>query len=193
MANMTNSDACMLRNNSWCARSHLRHAVEALALLLTDDFEYGALRPGTNAPECRGEGQFAKAECRQYINYRASLCSGRVKLDHDHRAWARVGPQHAAYDAVLWGGGRHPTNGTTNHGRANASLVIQDIVGPICSNPSNQGWIKGTDQGRQRLYWLNSHARLMVTRPHELPAVIKLYNEEMCSYLGEHHAAVTAV
>lgn len=163
--------------------------MEAVSLVLTDDFEFGAMLPAGRTSQCKGDGQFEEKVCRHHVNSQVSVCDGKLLLQLFYDAWPRLERRHAEYDAVVWGAGRHPTNGdyNTRHGVANASLVIQEIVRPICSDASNRAWISGAGQGRQRVFWLPSHARLRAGLSDEQPQGIKRYNDEMCNYFRKYH------
>lgn len=163
--------------------SFLRHVMEAFVLVLTSDYEFGAMLPAGRIEACKGDGQFEEKVCRHHVNTNAIVCDGRVTLSLDYGAWPVIGERHAQYDVVFWGGGRHPTNGdyTTRHGVYDPGVVISEVVQPLCRD--KQGWFSSAPQ---QVYWLQSHLSLktdLFTDQH--PNRVKGYNQVMKTALGE--------
>lgn len=163
--------------------SFIRHLMEAVGLLLTSDYEFGAMLPAGRMAQCQGQGQFEEKVCRNFVNNMVSACNGTVVLHLDSGAWPRLGPQHTHYDAVIWGAGRHPLYGDykTRYGVHNASAVIRDVFKPFCQDRQGSTRV----QHKQALFWVQSHARLTPGQPDEQPQLIRHFNEDVCSYLGE--------
>jgi hypothetical protein len=160
--------------------------MEAVTLVLTSDYEFGAMADTGRIDKCKGDGQFEEMVCRHYVRSSITTCGGRLMLQLDYGGWPSVGDQHATYDAVFWGVGRHPVNGnyTTRYGINNASAVVEERIKPLCT-ATRKKWLSGSDIGRQRVFWMNSHARLRPLNHDELPGVIATYNKRMASAMSE--------
>jgi hypothetical protein len=168
--------------------------MEAVTLVLTTDYEFGAMEEAGRTEQCKGDRQFEERVCRRYVKHKATMCGGHLMLQLDTGAWPSIGEQHAPFDALFWGVGRHPVNGnrTTRHGTHNATAVVQERIQPLCSEASLRRWINGSDIGRQRVFWINSHARLRLGWYDERPRVIAAYNEGMSSALSEYCGSCSA-
>jgi hypothetical protein len=84
--------------------------MEAVALVLTSDYDFGAMMAAGKIEQCKGDGQFEEKICRHHVERHAAVCSGRVMIDLYEEAWESIGDPHASHDAVFWGVGRHPIN-----------------------------------------------------------------------------------
>jgi hypothetical protein len=162
--------------------------MEAVALVLTTDYDFGAVTDSGRTEQCKGDGQFEEKVCRHHVRNPAAVCGGRVMLELFYGAWPSIGDSHASYDVVFWGVGRHPINDdyTTRYGVHNASIVVEERVRPLCTD-ARRVWLQGTDIGRQRVFWINSHARLRPGFPDEAPEAISAYNAHMTRALSEYH------
>jgi hypothetical protein len=159
--------------------SYICHLTEGLALVLTGDYELGAMAPEGKVPECKGDAQFEEKVCRHKVDRALNACNGQVRVDLYEEGWEPIAQRHAAYDAVFWGAGRHgiPEYHAVRNGVHNAFAVIQYRLRPLCR--ANEAWLLDRNHNRSRLYWVTSHVRLIAAHPDERPSVVLKYNEEM--------------
>jgi hypothetical protein len=72
----------------------VRHAYEGLALLLSNDYETGAIK---NDPACAGEAQFGEKGCKVPSHF--DICGVRIELRYN----AQLSFNDHVYDWVVWG------------------------------------------------------------------------------------------
>jgi hypothetical protein len=167
------------------ACSYIRHLMEGFALVLSDDYEFGAMDArGREMPQCKGDGQFDEKVCRLHVPNQIQLCNNTVTVNLESSAWPILEHRHLSqFDAVFWGAGRHPVDGnyTTRYGVHDAATVLKHKLRVGCN--SSEG-LSGTNA---RVYWVTSHARLKAFMPDESYQHILKYNTDMTSYVGERH------
>ena len=134
--------------------SFVRHAFVATALLLSGDYQKGALK-SDHDHICEYGGQFEEKVCRLQLEYTRSVCGGAVALRHKYQAWPTITQQELnEVDYVIWGAGNHPVNldYSTRYGVLNASIVGSEKLAPTCKYLA--------DSQLQKIFWLDPHARL---------------------------------
>jgi hypothetical protein len=121
-----------------------RHAYQALLLVLSGDYALGSIQNRNHLHHlCRNERQFEEKRCRLGIHYNYTTCNNTVNLRMINHPWYTpvpaifTSPGYVGFipDALVWGGGVHPTPGGTaenGHGVLNASAVAREIFTPAC-------------------------------------------------------------
>ena len=64
----------------FCGDSYVRHAYEGLALLLSGDYETGAIK---NDPACTGEALFGEKDCQLKVPPHFEICGVRIELRYN--------------------------------------------------------------------------------------------------------------
>jgi len=151
---------CVLRGLSvlFVGDSFVRHAFVAALLLLSGDYEAGALRKGHDAI-CRGAGQFEEKACRMQLVKERKLCDGTV-VRLRTSAWPTPTTDEVAkYDIVIWGCGNHPPNLDYSPGRpaVNDAALARALALDRRSECSSTRFRAYTGS---RVIWLSQHVRL---------------------------------
>jgi hypothetical protein len=157
--------------------SFLRHAYVATALLLSGDYQKGALRPAHD-PACEYDGQFEEKVCRGQLSYSISVCDNSVSLALNYAAWPTISKRDTnRYDFIIWGAGNHPVNGDydSRYGVLNASIVGSDKLEPTCQPLA--------DTAVAKLFWLDIHARF-----DSIYSPSKVAPDERIEHLYQYHA-----
>ena len=134
--------------------SFVRSAFVATALLLSGDYQKGALN-NDHDHICEYGGQFEEKGCRLQLEFTRSVCGGAVALRHKYQAWPTITQQELnEVDYVIWGAGNHPVNlnYSTRYGVLNASIVGSEKLAHTCKDLA--------DSQLQKIFWLDPHARL---------------------------------
>jgi hypothetical protein len=164
--------------------SFVRHAYEGLLLVLSGNYEWGAMvEEGREKPECHGEGQFEERTCRHFVAHNKQVCNNEVVLQLVYGAWPTITIQMLdTYDLVLWGAGSHPVDGNyqTRYGVLNATVVRDHVLVPICSSLSSVIAIRRS----KSVLWLGIHMRLAARHEDEAEKEIVRYNREMNVFLA---------
>jgi hypothetical protein len=80
----------------FCGDSYVRHAYEGLVLLLSGDYETGAIK---NDPACAGEALFGEKDCQLKVPPHFEICGVRIELRYN----AQLNIDDHVYDWVVWG------------------------------------------------------------------------------------------
>ena len=169
-----------IRTITFCGDSYIRHAYQALLLILTGDYETGSMRDDFKA-ECSGDAQFEESKCRHGLPHAISgLCSGAVTLKLVWDSWPV--PSLAdleASDLFVWGGGEHPVNGDyqSHYGVNDADVVSQTVLEPHCT--------ADLQAHADKIVFMLPHYRTRPTNEHESAEMIRQYVQRMPSFLQD--------
>lgn len=168
--------------------SYVRHAYEGTALLLSGDFERGALGK-TVSTQCNGDAQFEEKNCRLFISQSIQVCSSKVTLSYS--ASSNRPYVSDSTDIVVWGLGNHPINGdyVKRHGVYDADVVAAEVFAPMCDGPKHQHNLTFTahisNNAHPRLLWLLPHSRLSDLPGDQSREAIQSFDEHSCMYVRD--------
>lgn len=180
-------DAAGIHSIAFLGDSFMRHAFEAFIMILTGNYDSGALTEDarTSHHECFGEAQFEEKNCRQFVQFTFhNLCGGRVQVAQLHYgAWTELNNGYAGYDVILWSGGAHPVNGDENRfGIHNAQAVANFYFDRACRNPHYKASFLPSPASptKPRVFWILQHQRLFLTSKwgDETEELVQRYNQE---------------
>ena len=157
-----------LRRILFCGDSFVRHAFEGFLLILTGDYEHGAVTNDAER-ECLGESQFEEKRCRFKVPTHMQVCWVDITLSGHAFCHLDAGSQIGANDVVVWGFGNHPydMNYDLMRGVYDAHALVDAVFKPLCSRPGFNA---------SKVIYLHNHARLDTRDfPHQTVAGIRKF------------------
>ena len=157
-----------LRRILFCGDSFVRHAFEGFLLILTGDYEHGAMTDDDRR-ECVGESQFEEKYCRHKVATHKRVCGLDISLSGHAFCHLDAGSQIGANDVVVWGFGNHPydMNYDLMRGVYDAHTLVDAVFKPLCSRPGFNA---------SKVIYLHNHARLDTRDfPHQTVAGIRKF------------------
>ena len=143
-----------LRRILFCGDSYVRHAFEGLLLILSGDYEHGAM-VNDELLECVGEAQFEEKHCRFKVPGYKQMCGGAVEIHLSYHGVCSLDAdsQVATHDVVVWGFGNHPYDGDYERLRGvyDAPALFDGVLKALCLRPAFDGG---------KVIFLHNHARL---------------------------------
>ncbi|XP_046578097.1 uncharacterized protein LOC124285862 isoform X2 [Haliotis rubra] len=185
-------DACELLKGStvhFVGDSLIRHIYTAMLLVLTGDYDYGALVSSASdatRKDCKGIYMFTEKFCRLSLSYDTKICGGKAKVVMKYLDYAHKGGEFVAHVKTIQSKSLLLV-GIGIHNNFDVNLIDKQYFGPVLRELTqrNSTW--------PMLLWANIHAPGLFKSP-----IMKgqgrddfvRFNTNMEKFMGERNITV---
>ncbi|XP_046361618.2 uncharacterized protein LOC124138793 [Haliotis rufescens] len=185
-------DACQLLKGStlhFVGDSLVRHIYTAMLLVLTGDYDYGALVSSASdatRKACKGIYMFTEKFCRLSLSYDTKICGGEAKVVMKYIDYAHKGGEFLTHVKTIRSKSLIIV-GIGIHNDFDINLIDKQYFGPVLREITHR------NATQPLLLWANIHAPGMFKSPvmkGQIRSDFVRFNTNMAKFMGDRNISV---